>query len=140
MSAENSDDVCDIGSPTSRFQAAYPHIDFTKVDPVWPDKTSPAGAKYACTRPAVLARAKRALEDLYNRPEKVVFAVSHGAFLRVGLTRRWFANADYRVFEFGEGLDDLGRRKLVMEEGMEKGALGTSWPYLVEIGQDLPEA
>lgn len=109
------------------------------MDPVWTEKTSPAGAKYAYTKPAVLARAKRALEDLYSREKKVVFAVTHGAFLRVALTTRWFANADYRVFEFGEGLDDLGRPDLIMEEGMESGALGLSWTRrIAEIGQDLP--
>lgn len=89
----------------------------------------------------MLARAKRALEDLHNRPKKVVFAVSHGAFLRVALTARWFGNGDYRVFEFGDGLDDLGRPSLIMEKGMESGALGQTWSrWDGQIGDGLPEA
>lgn len=82
----------------------FPHLDFSHVDPVYPDKTSSAGNAYAFTRQAVLARGQRCLAALAKRPEKVIAVVSHSAFLRTAVCSMQFANADYRVFDFtGDG-------------------------------------
>lgn len=112
-------------------------VDFTPVDPVFPDKTSPAGSFYAHSRRAILARGRAVLDDLRARPEKAVLVVSHSGFLRVGVTGRYFMNADYRVFEFDESRQEEGG--LRQWEGMESGGMGWSWEQRVELGDGLPE-
>jgi hypothetical protein len=37
---------------------------------------------------------------LYERPEKTIAVVSHSGFLRTAISKRRYANADYRVFTF----------------------------------------
>ncbi|POR32592.1 Uncharacterized protein TPAR_07203, partial [Tolypocladium paradoxum] len=141
---ENSSEPCDTGSPVAQLALAFGAVDFSAVDPLWPDKTSPAAARYACTRAAVLARGRRCLEALHGRPEKVVFVVSHSAFLRVGVVGWWFSNGDYRVFEFeGDEVrqDEYGapRRVVRQHEATVAGGLGLSWTHRVELGSDLPD-
>ncbi|KJZ77411.1 hypothetical protein HIM_03135 [Hirsutella minnesotensis 3608] len=144
---ENSAKPCDTGSPVSSVAAAYPRVDFSRLDPVWPDKTSPAGARYADTRDAILARGAAALETLYRRPEDIVFVVSHSGFLRSGVCGWWFFNADYRVFRFdlradagADGITGQGkpRRALQQEESTLAGGMGLSWTHQVELGFELP--
>ena len=36
----------------------------------------------------------------------MIAVVSHGGFLRTGISKRRFANADYRIFTFDRGSDD----------------------------------
>jgi hypothetical protein len=52
--------------------------------------------------------------------------VSHSGFLRVAVSNRFYANADYRVFDFGEGED--GKLALTERDWTEKrgGGLGES--------------
>lgn len=102
---------------------------------MWPDKTSPAGQRYAYTRGAVLARARRCIDELYRRPEKLVFVVSHSAFLRLGVVGWWFFNSDYRVFDF-EG--EPGHLELRQRESTVSGGLGLSWTHRVVLGSELP--
>ena len=50
--------------------------------------------------------------------------VSHSGFLRVGVSHRHYANADYRVFRFAEGSgDELVEWRITEENG---GGMGTS--------------
>lgn len=50
--------------------------------------------------------------------------VSHSGFLRVGVSHRHYANADYRIFQFAEGAgDELVEWKLTEENG---GGMGNS--------------
>ena len=88
-----------MGTPAAKLAAEFPGVDFTGVDPVYPDKKSAAGARYHYTRAAVLRRAQHALARLYARPEAVVVVVSHSGFLRAGVSGSWFQNADYRIFD-----------------------------------------
>ncbi len=136
---ENSSKKCDTGSPIKALEKEFPDVNFSKVDPVYPDKTSPAGAKYAYTRQAILARGRSGLQDLYSRPEKYVFVVSHSGFLRVGLTGHWWFNADYRIFDLepvaGSG-DVSGLRQW---ESTLSGGLGWSRTEKVMLGFELPE-
>lgn len=111
------------------------------VDQVYPDKTSPAGSRYAYTKSAILARAQSCLEDLYKRKDKFIAIVSHSGFLRLGVTGCWFYNGDYRVFDLEEtkGPYDEYRLKqweLTYEKG---GGMGWSWKDWVEIGSELPD-
>jgi hypothetical protein len=85
------------------------------------------------------------LKDLRERPEKAVIVVSHSGFLRLGVTGRWFMNADYRVFDFVEGngidrFEDGGEGVGIREwDGEEKGGLGWSLEERVVLGEGLPE-
>lgn len=141
--AESSAQPCDTGSPVARVAPSFGSVDFTGVDPLWPDKTSPAAARYAYTRAAVLARGRRCLDALWRRPESVVFVVSHSAFMRVGVVGWWFSNGDYRVFDFQgdeEVLEEGGKRRVVrQDEGTVAGGLGLSWTHRVELGSELPD-
>jgi hypothetical protein len=131
-SLENSSKPCDTGSPISSVSPSFPKVNFSPVDPLWPDKTSPAAERYWYTKKSILARGQRALEDLKKRPEKLIFVVSHSGFLRLGVVGYWFFNSDYRVFDFdGEGVKQ--------QEGTMAGGLGLSITEPVALGLDLPE-
>jgi hypothetical protein len=39
---------------------------------------------------------------LHSRPERVIAVVSHASFLRTCVAKRFFWNADYRIFDFEE--------------------------------------
>ena len=114
-------------------------MDFSNVDPVFPDKSSPAGSKYFPTRSAVVARGQACLRSLYQRPEKWVVVVSHSGFLRMGVTGWWFFNGDYRIFDFGVNPEEGAPLKLVQWESTVSGGLGLSWTEPVEIGAGLQE-
>lgn len=127
---------------TRKPHPAVPFVDFSKVDPVYPDKTSPAGAPYAYNKTAILNRGQSVLRELHSRPEKVIAVVSHSGFLRAGVCGCWFSNADYRVFDFAErpaGDVDMPYQ-LVQSEFTMSGGLGTCWTTPVVLGDGLPEA
>lgn len=138
---ENSSKPCDTGSPLPVIAAEFPQIDFSPVDPIYPDKISPAAAKYKFTRESLVARAQEDLEELYRRPEKVVVVVSHSGFMRQAVTGDHYFNADYRVYDFearkeGEA-GPLKLRQSDLTKGM--GGMGRSLDQVVEIGTGLPE-
>ncbi|KAL3952420.1 hypothetical protein ACCO45_012363 [Purpureocillium lilacinum] len=174
---ENSDQPCDTGSALDAIAPSFPHVSFSNVSPLWPDKTtsstpSPSSAATAQTkeptpaqlfgysRVSILARGRRALEALHARPERLVFVVSHSGFLRAGVSRWWFFNADFRVFDFvaagapssswqaeGDGEqqkeeaargEEDDRLLLRQEEGMVSGGMGWSLPERVALGEGLP--
>ncbi|KAI1350711.1 phosphoglycerate mutase-like protein [Xylaria sp. FL0043] len=138
---ENTAKPCDVGSEISKIADEFPGIDYSAVDPVWPDKTSPAGSEYHYTRTAIVARGQAALRDLYKRPEKVIIVVSHSGFLRVGVTGHWFFNADYRVFDFA-ALESPGSPYRLEQHAYTEekgGGLGLSRTEQVLLGSGLPE-
>lgn len=135
--AENSAKPCDTGSPVPDIAARHPTVDFSSVDPVWPDKTLPAAERYHHTRDAILQRGRRCRDALADRPEKYVFVVSHSGFLRLGVVGWWFYNADYRVFNFELG-DDGTTQVLTQHPDTKTGGLGWSLPEPVTLGSDLP--
>lgn len=106
---------------------------------MYPDKTSPAGSKYAYTKQAILARGQSAIESLYSRPEKHVFVVSHSGFLRVGLTGCWWHNADYRLFDLEPSAASGDPSGLRQWESTLSGGLGWSRTTTVPLGNELPE-
>ncbi|KAK0710443.1 hypothetical protein B0T21DRAFT_352643 [Apiosordaria backusii] len=100
-------------------------IDFSKIDPTWPDKTSPEPELYHYSRQSILQWGQKAVEDLYDRDEGLLIVVSHNGFLRTGVIGRWTANADYRLYSLER--DESGVRcKLIEEEGME-----AAWSFVV---------
>ncbi|KAF7558498.1 hypothetical protein G7046_g5663 [Stylonectria norvegica] len=128
---ENSDKPCDTGSPIPALVDEFPTVDFSTLDPVYPDKTSPDGRPYAYTRDAILSRGERCIDRLFQRPEKFVFVVSHSGFLRLGVVGWWFFNSDFRIFNFD------GTR-LWQDESTLKGGLGLSFTDRVVLGSELP--
>ncbi|KAJ9612583.1 hypothetical protein H2200_004180 [Cladophialophora chaetospira] len=135
------DKPCDTGSPISDLERQYPKFDFTMVDPVYPDKSSPRGTRYAHNRSAVLLRAQLALEKLYDRPEGLIIIVSHSSFMRLAVTGSQFANADYRIFDFNKRKSDQDSYSLTEWESTRSngGGLGLSPKAQVELGSgDLP--
>ncbi|GKT50880.1 putative phosphatidate cytidylyltransferase [Colletotrichum spaethianum] len=135
---ENSAKPCDTGSSIINLKAEFPDVDFSTVDPVYPEKTSLAGAEYAFTRDAILRRAQAGVQSIRECKEKIVFVVSHAGFLRLGVTGYWFFNGDYRMFELDED-DRTGQPpKLRQLESTLSGGLGKSRTDPVVIGSDLP--
>lgn len=120
-------------------------MNFKDVDPVYPDKTSPAGSRYRCNKAAIVGRAQDALAALYGRTEKAIIIVSHSGFLRQGVTGNWFFNADYRIFDFeemgsGENNDgESGTYRLKQWEITKLGGMGWSREVTVGIGEGIPE-
>ena len=96
--AENSTKPCDTGSDIDTLAQEFPRLDFSQVDPNYPIKAE--GTAYAFTRDANHKRGQACLKRLYDRPEKVIVVVSHSGFLRTGISKRRYANADYRLFSF----------------------------------------
>ncbi|KAK7435436.1 phosphoglycerate mutase [Colletotrichum acutatum] len=137
---ENSAKPCDTGSTIADLKVEFPGVDFSTVDPIYPNKTPPAGAQYAFNREAILGRGQSGLQSIYERKEKLVFVVSHSGFLRAGVTGYWFFNADYRIFEF-EKSEALGKSfQLQQSDSTLRGGLGKSRTEPVVIGSELPPA
>ncbi|OHE94229.1 phosphoglycerate mutase [Colletotrichum orchidophilum] len=135
---ENSAKPCDTGSTIVDLKVEFPSIDFSTVDPVYPNKTPPTGIQYAFTKEAILDRAQSALQSIYERKEKLVFVVSHSGFLRAGVTGHWFFNADYRIFEFEHCQEPEKPFQLRQAESTSSGGLGKSRTESVVIGSELP--
>lgn len=137
---ENSAKPCDTGSPIPVIAAEFPQIDFSKVDPVYPDKTSPAGAKYKYKKANLLARAQSDLEELYHRPEKVIVVVSHSGFMRQAVTGDHYFNADFRIYDYEEKKDQSSPFTLKQWDLTKgTGGMGRSFDEIVELGIGLPD-
>ncbi|KAI2618295.1 phosphoglycerate mutase-like protein [Hypomontagnella submonticulosa] len=138
---ENSNHGCDTGTPIDKLIKEFPTVDFSKLDPVFPDKISPAASHYHFTKKAILQRAQASLKKLYERPEKVIIVVSHSAFLRLGVSGYWYFNADYRIFDFApmNGPEDSYRLEQHASTKETGGGLGRSWVDPVLLGSNLPE-
>lgn len=138
---ENSAKPCDVGSPIAMVEHEFPQIDFSHVDPVYPDKTSAAGVKYKYKKENLLARAHEDLEELYARPEEVIVVVSHSGFMRQAVTGDHYFNADYRIYDFEERADGEKGPTRLRQSDLTKGAggMGRSYDEVVELGIGLPE-
>ena len=101
----------------------WPQFDWSTVDPQYPAKTG----LYEFSRRGLQERGIAARKWLRNRPEKVIAVVSHSGFLRVGVSYKKYDNADFRIFDFAEGDDDVGGKLVEWEmTDMKGGGLGKS--------------
>lgn len=114
---ENSAKPCDTGTAPSKMKDEWAMYDWSSVDPVFPSKTG----LYEFTEEALINRGVAARRWLRNRPEKVIAVVSHAGFLRVGVSYRRYENADYRIFDFTEGDEELGGGLVEREETASRG-------------------
>jgi len=148
---ETTSKPCDTGSEldTLKRDKKFDAIDFSLVDPVFPDKTSSVGKKYFYTKQAILARGRECIEKLYHAPHKWVIVVSHSGFLRTGMVGRYFDNADYRVYDFMDpNLNDTadvshglkGVPGLKQWKSTLRGGSGNSDPKPFELGFGLPDS
>ncbi|KAL1891287.1 hypothetical protein Sste5346_007747 [Sporothrix stenoceras] len=99
---ETTDNPCDWGVEISEVSPSFPTVDFSKVDPIFPEKKAPEAKLYHFNRQALVTRAQTVLAELYARPEKVVAVVSHSAFLSKAVSGSMYHNADFRIFDFEE--------------------------------------
>ena len=129
--SENSTEPCDTGTSLKTISVEFPELDFSNVDPTFPDKSP--NTPYAFTRSANAARGQSCLSRLYNRSEKVIAVVSHSGFLRTAISKRRYANADYRVFSFRKAKS--GRLSLLEDSSTAKrgGGMGRSVKGLQRI-------
>ncbi|KAF8866436.1 phosphoglycerate mutase-like protein [Acephala macrosclerotiorum] len=129
---ENSAKPCDTGTPISLMEKEWPQFDWSSVDPVYPSKTG----IYEYTRQGLTERGTRAKKLIKERPEKVIAVVSHSGFLRCGVSQKKYENADFRIFNFGEGVD-LVEWELTEQAG---GGLGKSPKGIYPMSEgDYPE-
>lgn len=98
--SENYDGPCDTGTDLGSLAREFPELDFSQVDPTYPDKSD--DTPYAFRKAANLARGQTCLRKLYTRPEQVIAVVSHSGFLRTTISKRRYDYADYRIFAFKE--------------------------------------
>ena len=130
---ENSAKPCDTGTAISEMEKEWPQFDWSTVDPKYPSKTG----LYEFSRRGLMQRGIEAKKWLRGRPEKVIAVVSHSGFLRVGVSHRMYENADYRIFEFGEGDEKIGGRLIEWEETESKGGgLGKSRKGVYHMAPD----
>lgn len=95
-------------------------MDFSTVFSEYPAKTG----RWAFSQAAITQRGVDCRRWLQARPEEVIAVVSHSGFLRVGVSHRHYANAEYRVFSFAEGSgDELVEWRVTEENG---GGMGNS--------------
>jgi broad specificity phosphatase PhoE len=99
---ETTDHPCDVGSEIAEIAKLFPSVDFSHVDPIFPQKETPEAQLYHFNRRALVTRAQTVLAELYTRPEKVLVVVSHSAFLSKAVSGSMYANADFRIFSFEE--------------------------------------
>ncbi|KAF4636096.1 hypothetical protein G7Y89_g1998 [Cudoniella acicularis] len=107
---ENSAKPCDTGTEISAMQKEWPQFDWSAVDPKYPSKTG----LYEFSQVGLTNRGIAAREWLRSRPEQ-------------GVSYKKYDNADFRIFDFAEGDEEIGG-KLVEWDLTEKkgGGLGKS--------------
>lgn len=132
---------CDTGSSVSVLSLEFPQFEFRDLDPVFPDKTSPAAQFYAYNRTAALRRAQLSLEKLYKRPERIIAVVSHSAFLRQAVSGQFFGHADYRIFDLNRehhGETEVYALAEWRSTNKNGGGMGRSLKDVVKLGEGIP--
>ncbi|OBT50676.1 hypothetical protein VE04_08705, partial [Pseudogymnoascus sp. 24MN13] len=111
MLQENSAKPCDTGTAISSMKEEWPQFNWDGVDPLYPSKTG----LYEFSKEGITRRAIEVRKWLRDRPEKVIAVVSHSGFMRVGLSYRRYAHADFRAFRFSNGDEEIGGRLVELE-------------------------
>ncbi|CAJ2501601.1 Uu.00g044540.m01.CDS01 [Anthostomella pinea] len=114
---ETTANPCDVGAALSELEADWPDFDFSKVDPVYPEKTG----LYGPSEEAIQNRASVVRRWLFERPEKCVVVVTHSGFLRRLVHGPKYQNVEYRAYRFADGLaeGELELKELNKERPLE---------------------
>ncbi len=114
---------CDTGSEISKMQEEWPQFNWSTVDPAYPSKTG----LFEFSKTGLTQRGIACRMWLRNRPENVIAVVSHSGFLGVGVSYRRYGNADFRIFDFADGDEEIGGKLIEWELTEQKGGgLGKS--------------
>lgn len=135
---------CDTGSPREVLEAdsEYAGLDFSELTPDW---TSKQGF-YACSVPALQARARWIRHWLRSRPEREIVVVAHGDCLRYVTdgynSGALWANAEVReyTFEKGKEEDERGEAWLVPVKEVAKEGTEERTSSEVKESRDKSEA
>ncbi|KAI2470027.1 phosphoglycerate mutase-like protein [Annulohypoxylon bovei var. microspora] len=100
---ETTDNPCDIGDDPLMIQAEWPDIDFSTLDPIYPQKTG----LYENSEDAFRRRGAVAKDWLSNRPEKCIIVVTHSGFLKRLVKGPKYQNLEFRSYELVENSDGL---------------------------------
>ncbi|KAI9762427.1 MAG: hypothetical protein M4579_000403 [Chaenotheca gracillima] len=110
---EVADLPCDTGTDPDLLKIIFSHkpVDLGLVEEGWNSNQG----KYGCTTEELMARAKRARQWLFARPEKEIVCVTHGSFLHY-LTEDWsdanrfrgtgWSNTEFRTFRITNARGD----------------------------------
>ncbi|KAI2635475.1 histidine phosphatase superfamily [Xylaria nigripes] len=91
---EDTDNPCDIGAERSQLEKVWPNYDFSKLDPVYPQKTG----LYGPSEKAIQERASVARRWLSEQPEKCIIVVTHSGFLNRVVQGPRYKNVEYRTY------------------------------------------
>ncbi|OTB02110.1 hypothetical protein M426DRAFT_322937 [Hypoxylon sp. CI-4A] len=108
---ETTDNPCDIGGEPSTIINEWPGLDFSTLDPVYPQKIG----LYENSEDAFQKRASFAKRWLFKRPEKCIVVVTHSGFLKRVVKGPKFLNLEYRIYELVDDSEDLEFKELGRE-------------------------
>ncbi|KAI0175642.1 phosphoglycerate mutase-like protein [Hypoxylon sp. FL1284] len=111
---ETSSNPCDIGQDASVLQDEWPDLDFSSLDPVYPQKIG----LYESSEAAYRKRATFARRWLFQRPEKCIVVVTHSGFLRRTVKGPKYKNVEYRTYKLVEDEEDVHLEEI--SRGAEK--------------------
>ncbi|KAI1097994.1 phosphoglycerate mutase-like protein [Jackrogersella minutella] len=102
---ETTNYPCDIGDDPSIIKDEWPDLDFSNLDPIYPQKIG----LYENSEDAFQRRASFARDWLSKRPEKCIVVVTHSGFLKRLVKGSKYQNLEYRTYEL---VEDSGGFKL----------------------------
>ncbi|KAI1374148.1 phosphoglycerate mutase-like protein [Hypoxylon crocopeplum] len=105
---ETTSRPCDVGEDPSIIKNEWPDLDFSSLDPVYPQKTG----LYESTEAAFRKRGAFAKRWLFERPEKCIVVVTHAGFLRRLVGGERFLNVEYRTYELVEESENLELKEI----------------------------
>lgn len=105
---ETTNNPCDLGAEPSVLQNEWPDLDFSSLDPIYPQKVG----LYEASEEAFQRRASFAKRWLFKQPEKCIVVVTHSGFLKRVLGGPRFRNVEYRTYELVEESGDLKLKEI----------------------------
>ncbi|KAI1094927.1 phosphoglycerate mutase-like protein [Rostrohypoxylon terebratum] len=100
---ETTDNPCDIGSDPDKLKSEWPDLDFSTLDPIYPQKIG----LYENSEDAFKKRGEVAKQWLYDRPEKCVIVVTHSGFIRRLVKGPKYGNLEHRTYSLVKTQDSL---------------------------------
>ncbi|KAI1394985.1 phosphoglycerate mutase-like protein [Hypoxylon fuscum] len=108
---ETTNNPCDVGDEPSVIQNEWPDLDFSTLDPVYPQKIG----LYEASEKAFLKRADFAKRWLFERPEKCIVVVTHSGFVRRFVEGPKYLHVEYRTYQLAEDPKGLQLKELARD-------------------------